>query len=232
MKAVRDGLSAWTVDVRVSSPQAGRARSRVRSVATQRARSDAVDDINERLIDATEACFERYGVMKTTVEDIANSAGVSRATVYRYASGRDDLILAVLMRSADKFFARLGRRLVRPTGSIGDRIVDGILYTLDQVRADENLQLLFASEAAGVTGTIVGASEALFTRSAEYLQPLLAQAQAAGELRADLNADELAEWLIRIILSLLTVQGPKPRTRNEIRTMLEHYLLPALRSSS
>jgi AcrR family transcriptional regulator len=199
-------------------------------MATQRARADTVDDIHERLIVATQACFERYGVMKTTVEDIATAAGISRATVYRYASGRDDLILAVLMRSADQFFTRLGRRLLRPTGSMSDRIVEGILYTLDQIRTDENLRLLFAAEAVGVTGTIAGASEALFARSADYLRPLLSRAQADGELRADLNADELAEWLIRIILSLLTVQGPKPRSRKEIRTMLEHYLVPALGS--
>ena len=108
-------------------------------MATQRARADTVDDIHERLIVATQACFERYGVMKTTVEDIATAAGISRATVYRYASGRDDLILAVLMRSADQFFTRLGRRLLRPTGSMSDRIVEGILYTLDQIRTDENL---------------------------------------------------------------------------------------------
>jgi len=199
-------------------------------MATQRARADTVDDIHERLIVATQACFERYGVMKTTVEDIATAAGISRATVYRYASGRDDLILAVLMRSADQFFTRLGRRLLRPTGSMSDRIVEGILYTLDQIRTDENLRLLFAAEAVGVTGTIAGASEALFARSADYLRPLLSRAQADGELRADLDADELAEWLIRIILSLLTVQGPKPRSRKEIRTMLEHYLVPALGS--
>ncbi|MBI1843295.1 MAG: TetR/AcrR family transcriptional regulator, partial [Actinobacteria bacterium] len=29
------------------------------------------DQSRERLIDAAEACFERYGVMKTTVEDVA-----------------------------------------------------------------------------------------------------------------------------------------------------------------
>jgi AcrR family transcriptional regulator len=197
-------------------------------VASARSRADTSEDIHERLLAATQACFERYGVMKTTVEDIASAAGMSRATVYRYVSGRDDLILAVLMRSADRFFGRLGKRLLRPTGSIGDRIVDGILYTLDQVRADENLKMLFAPEAAGVTGTIAGASEALFKQSAEYLRPLLSRAQDAGELRPDLDADELAEWLIRVILSLLTVQGPRPRSRAEIRTLLEHYLLPVL----
>ena len=54
------------------------------------------------------------------------SAGVSRATVYRYATGRDELILGVLLRSADRFFERLGRRLGR-ADDIGEALVEGIL---------------------------------------------------------------------------------------------------------
>lgn len=195
---------------------------------SQARRVAQAEDLRERLLDGAAACFERYGVVKTTVDDIAAAAGVSRATVYRYASGRDDLILGVIQRSADRFFERLGRRLDKPSKPIGERLVDGVLYAIDQVRSDEHLALLFAPEAAGVTGTIVGASDALFSQSAEYLEPLLSAAQRSGELRADLEAEELAEWLIRIILSLLTVQGPHSRTRPQTRLLLERYLLPAL----
>ena len=50
-----------------------------------------VDDAVRRLIDAAESCFDHYGVAKTSVEDIADEAKVSRATVYRYfAGGRDE----------------------------------------------------------------------------------------------------------------------------------------------
>ena len=42
-----------------------------------------VDAARERLIDAAEACIDRVGLAKTTVEDIAAAAKVSRATIYR-----------------------------------------------------------------------------------------------------------------------------------------------------
>ncbi len=165
---------------------------------------DDPDAVRRQLIDATEACFRRFGVAKTTMEDIASTAGVSRATVYRYVSGRDELILGVLLRAGDEFYARVVR-----ADTFADALIDGVLYTLDQVRADDRLTLLFAPEAAGETVTIAGAADALFQRSANYLRPLVVEAQANGELRRDINADDLGEWMIRVILSFLTVRGPK-----------------------
>ena len=41
------------------------------------------DAAHAHFLDAAETCFERYGVAKTTMEDIAKMAGVSRPTVYR-----------------------------------------------------------------------------------------------------------------------------------------------------
>jgi len=53
-------------------------------------------EVRERLLQATYSCVARWGLAKTTVEDAAREAGVSRATVYRYfPGGRDELISAV-----------------------------------------------------------------------------------------------------------------------------------------
>lgn len=41
------------------------------------------DDARQRIVVATYACVSRRGIAKTTVEDAAREAGVSRATVYR-----------------------------------------------------------------------------------------------------------------------------------------------------
>ena len=39
------------------------------------------------------ACIERWGLAKTSLEDVATEAGLSRATLYRwFAGGRDQLI--------------------------------------------------------------------------------------------------------------------------------------------
>lgn len=184
-------------------------------------------DARRRLLDAAEACFAHFGVMKTTVEDVAAEARVSRATVYRYFEGRDELILGVLMREAERFLGRLGKRLQRGV-DFPAAIADGVLFTLGAVRADPNLALLFAPEAAGVTGSIAGASEALFAASADFLRPLLTSARETGQLREGVDPEEAAEWILRTILSLLTVRGPVERTEAATRRYLLTFLVPAL----
>ena len=56
-----------------------------------------MDGPRQRILEATYACVARWGLSKTTVEDAAREAGLSRATVYRYfPGGRDELIDAVV----------------------------------------------------------------------------------------------------------------------------------------
>src|SRR5207245_805979 len=64
--------------------------------------------VRERILEATYACVARYGLAKTTVEDVARAARLSRATVYRYfPGGRDQLMGEVIAWETGRFFGRL-----------------------------------------------------------------------------------------------------------------------------
>ena len=142
-----------------------------------------IDDARGRLIDAAEACFTKFGAAKTTLEDIASQAGVSRATVYRYFDGgRDEIILAVVLREAKDFLEALARRVQREA-TLEDAIVEGVLHTVATVRKNEHLSLLFAPEVAGQTSAIAGASTALFEITTDFLRPIFEQARAEDLVR-------------------------------------------------
>jgi len=195
--------------------------------------ADAPNDTTsarQRLIDAAESCFQRYGVVKTTVEDVAAAAKVSRATVYRYFADRDELILGVLLRDAGRFLDRLTAEINREP-EFDRAVVNGVLFTVDAVRADENLALLFAPEAIGITTSIAGASEALFKLTTEFLRPFFEAARDSSQLRPDVDLDEAAEWTLRAVLSMLTVQGPAERSPAEQKRFLSTFLVPALVAS-
>ena len=185
-------------------------------------------DVRTRVVDAAEECFQRFGVAKTTIEDIASGAGLSRATIYRaFEGGRDEIILAVILREATRFLDRLRKRL-DPQQGLPTAAIEGVLFTLRTVRENPTLALLFAPEVAGHTGAVAGASQALFDLVREFLRPLLEQARTAGELRPEIELDEAGEFLERIVISLLTVPPPVERSDDDVRRFLELFVLPAL----
>jgi AcrR family transcriptional regulator len=92
-------------------------------------------DARQRLLDAAERCVERHGIRKTTMEDIAREAGISRPSVYRYFSDREELLLAVMSQHSRALVKKTHRFIARqPT--FADAVIEGLLYLADHGRRD------------------------------------------------------------------------------------------------
>ncbi len=100
-----------------------------------RAAARAVNpEVRERLLQATYDCVARWGINKTTVEDAASEAGVSRATVYRYfPGGRDELMSAVVGWEFARFFRRLYEE-VHDAETLEEVMERGLLFARRAVR--------------------------------------------------------------------------------------------------
>src|ERR1700686_3446173 len=63
---------------------------------------------HDRIVDATLRCIGRWGLAKTTVDDVAREAGLGRATLYRlFPGGREALLDAVVASETARLWARL-----------------------------------------------------------------------------------------------------------------------------
>jgi len=185
----------------------------------------------QRLIEAADACIERFGLAKTTVEDVAVEAKVSRATIYRYFPNRDDLILSVLLSSLSRSMEReLGDFFVDADtpARFGDALVASAAYLLDAIRHDPRLEPLLDRESGGLSATISGASELLFHTVLDEWRDALSSAQGRGLIRPDIAIDELSEWILRSILSLLIVEGPEHHSTDDERRLIATFLVPAV----
>ncbi len=185
----------------------------------------------QRLIEAADACISRFGLAKTTVEDVATEAKVSRATIYRYFPNRDELVIEVLLSSLSRSMERsLGDFFegADTPADFGRALVQSAAYLLDVIRHDRQLETLLDHESGGISATISGASELLFHIVLDEWRQPLAAAQHSGLIRSDLDIDELSEWILRAILSLLIVEGPAPHTPDDERRLIETFLVPAI----
>src|SRR5579863_3541734 len=84
------------------------------------------------ILDAAYACFTRHGVRRTTMDDIANAAGMSRAAVYQYVRGKDDAFLQLTKRLHHQALDR-ARRVAESDAAPAERILDILSAKLDLV---------------------------------------------------------------------------------------------------
>src|SRR2546421_12891307 len=85
--------------------------------------------IDRRVIDALLRCVARWGLAKTTLDDIAREAGCSRATVYRAFPGGKDALVASAVRAECERLARGLTTAVADLESLDDVLVAAIVHT-------------------------------------------------------------------------------------------------------
>ena len=181
----------------------------------------------ERYLGAAEACYARFGLAKTTVEDVAQAAGVSRATVYREFRNRDELLLAVVEREAGRVAVEAELHL-RRFDDVGSWIVEGMLFCLSEIPRHPVLAMLLTPEDVGRTSRLVLTSEQLLVIGADMLRPIFEPAHRAGLLRKSVELEALMEWVLRVLMSYLTVPSHLARNQDEMRHLLREMILPAV----
>ena len=181
----------------------------------------SIEQARDRLMDAAIACLQRYGLEKTGMGDIASAAGVTKPTLYNYFASRDDLLHSALARAG----ASLGERLIEHACSFptsADQVVEAVLFCLREIPNEPGLAVTSRSQADGF-GARVALRPAGLAIARHVLAELLAdRPDLQGEL------EEVAEILVRWMLSLLALEGPAPRSESELRSLLHRRMVPGL----
>ncbi|MFE7118972.1 TetR/AcrR family transcriptional regulator [Streptomyces sp. NPDC057654] len=78
------------------------------------------------VLDAAYECLTRYGVRRTTMDDIASAMGVSRSAVYQYVRGKDDAFRKLAERLHAEALAR-ARQAAAAEDAPGAERIRGVL---------------------------------------------------------------------------------------------------------
>jgi AcrR family transcriptional regulator len=190
-------------------------------------RLDNEDDARERLLNAAEACFDRFGLRRTTIDDVAREAKVSRSTVYRYFDGRGDLIVAAYLRESEAVNDKVKALMAQP-GTFPERVVEAMMRSIDAIRAGKYLPLMLSSEGALLASKAITASTAFYEGCRDTMGPFFEQAKADGEVRPEMELDDFIEWTLRLIFSFAMFDSPAPRDKKGMRRLIEAFLVPSL----
>lgn len=181
------------------------------------------DEVATLVLDAAAELYERIGIRRCSIEDIAERSGVGRTTIYRRFDGRQQILEAVLGREVRRFFASL----IGPSAHLdrfGDVVVESFLAGLSAtetsllaslVRAEPELLALLTIDAAPI---IDAARQFLVS-----LYRTAAPAEPADGLEVVIEA------LVRLAISLvLTPTGLFPTDDPDTARRSLHLLLDPL----
>ena len=187
--------------------------------------------VRERLLDAAEGCLEQFGPQKTSMEDVARAAGMSRATVYRYFENRDALLLGVASRQASSLAAEAISYLAQ-FNTISDWLVEGLLFTLRELPSRPVFASLVTSLDSRASGNLFLGSTGLVQIGVNVLQPIFANAKAQGRLRDDVDPEMLVEWLLRVLWTYLNTPSQVATDEEGMRKLFRMMLIPAVLKDS
>ncbi len=186
------------------------------------------DDTVRAILDATREQIRRFGLRRLTMDDVAEAAGVGRATVYRRVGSRDEVIEAVILRELRSFIAEVDRTL---EGLPTERwVVEGFAATLAAARENPLLQRLLTIEQDVALPYLTVRAAPGIAVAREFLARRIRAAQSAGEA-PDFDPEPVAELLVRLCQSLLlTPDGriPSGDDPEASRAFARAYLRPII----
>lgn len=162
----------------------------------------------ERILDAAGALFVERGVDKPGMDEVARAAGCSRATLYRYFENRQALIHAFAHREARLITQQVGQ-VVADVADPRRRVVEAVLACLAAVRERPHLAAWYAGDST-------------LLREVLRDSPII-RGSAESYLASGAEDPDLADWVLRIILSFLVDPGEDAAAE---RRLLERFLLP------
>ncbi|GAA0937705.1 helix-turn-helix domain-containing protein [Actinocorallia libanotica] len=201
----------------------------------ERAYTDAVERVGDtdearvRVLDAAYEQFCRMGVQRSTMEDVARRAGVSRITVYRRFSTKDALIEQVVRREFRRYFDRFLTDIARAE-TVADRVVLGFVSSLRAIRGNPLIGGLIATEPDLVVPSMISDGGRTLATVRQFVAGQLRREQRAGNVSADLDVDFVAEMMVRVSASFLAIPSLlfDLDDEDQLAALARRFLVPML----
>ncbi|WP_459720963.1 TetR/AcrR family transcriptional regulator [Actinophytocola sp. KF-1] len=137
---------------------------------------------DDLLLDAAMECVLAVGVRRTTLSDVARTAGVSRMTLYRRFPDVRGMLSALITREFGKILAEANEAAAaEPTAR--DRLVVASVHTIRALAANPLMHAVIERDAELLLPYImerIGTSQRM---TEDYLRAQLAAGQADGSIR-------------------------------------------------
>lgn len=174
----------------------------------ERAYLDALEQPDEdptrtRVLDAAYEQFCRMGIQRSSMEEVARRAKLSRITLYRKFDTKDALVDQVILREFRRYFTRFLHDITFAE-TAADRVVLGFVSSLRAIRTNPLIGGLLDTEPTLLAGSIVGSDGRMLAAVRQFVTGQLRREQQAGTVSDTLDTELVAEMMVRVSASFLT----------------------------
>jgi len=176
---------------------------RVERINTRKKRAE---ESRRKLLKTAIRLFDERGYKKVTVADICREAGFSVGAFYHYFKSKDQILVERYLpfaRQVDSFYQAIELKAREKGRSAPERLsrYADLFFKYIEEAGSEALKTAFATHIE--PGFKLSLPTADMFRPHQELERLIAEGQEAGEIRTDMDSEELARILYRFMVGTL-----------------------------
>jgi AcrR family transcriptional regulator len=179
-------------------------------------------EAKSRVCTAALACLKRQGIEKTTMSDIAKEASITRPTLYKYFKNIEEVLSTAIDIEAYNFAESVVKH-AKQFATIEERIVETIIYVVEELPKDPNLSIIVNDDRAKTLRDRAFSDEATLVFSEMTAVPLI-------EIRPELRDQgvEISEIMARFAISMILFPGKYSNDCDGLRALINRRILPGL----
>jgi AcrR family transcriptional regulator len=165
----------------------------------------------QRIFDAAAELFAHYGYAKTTVDEIAAHAGISKGAVYLHFRGKDDLMDRLIVREAERLMDVIMARL--DSEPQGITLFNLYRHSMLAINDSPLLRALYVRDRRVLGDYLRRVQKTpMFQQSAMFGTDFITHFQRAGMIKPDVNPETLAYILMAVRYGMLNIDEYAPET--------------------
>ena len=158
----------------------------------------------ERILDEARQLFLTRGYAETSMQEIADSVGMTKPALYYHFKDKQDLLLAVLSREIE-----LGHKafvsILSSRKSLAERLQEGAVWTFSRIKGD--LGRLMNDMHRMLPADRVMEFKSKHSMPVDMVCAMLNEAKKSGELTSDVDPKILSQLYIGMIFGQLAMQN-------------------------
>jgi AcrR family transcriptional regulator len=161
------------------------------------------EEVKNSIIEAAKRVFQKWGLSKTTMEDIAHEAGKGKSTLYYYYKSKEEIFKALAMSEINSMISR-AKSSISGVSSPKEKLKMYFSTILNEMKKTVSIYPLVKGEIKGNTEFLENIRNLLDYKEESIIREILLQGLELGEFNflSAAKIDKAANVIVGVIRGL------------------------------